>query len=176
MNKQILKKALKGDKKSFEKLYREYFDGLWRYVYSRIKLKDITSDIVSESFIALYENVKSIKHYKAVKSYLYKIAKNKLIKYYSREKTVNLSEFDLDRFEIQQKETSKTQNKLIIKLEEILKKLPENYEEVLRLRFLANLKIKEVAKILDKTENNVKVMQNRAIKKAKTLIGNFNLN
>jgi RNA polymerase sigma-70 factor (ECF subfamily) len=172
MNEKILKKALTGDKKAFGQLYNEYFDPLWRYVYSRIKNKEITSDIVSESFIALYENIKSIKYSKATKSYLYKIAKNKLIKFYSEEKTILLSEFSEDRIEIKKNTKRKISEKLIIKLEEILKKIPGNYEEVLRLRFLAGLKIREVAEILNKSEGNIKVLQNRAIKKAQALVNN----
>ena len=175
MNEGTLKKALTGDKKAFSQVYNQYFDSIWAYVYSRLRDKDVTSDILSESFIALYENVKNIKHHKAIKSYLYRIVKNKMIVYYKRERTVSLDEFNLDRIEFNsQAEDSKSEkqkkNKLYIQLEKILLKLPKNYEEVLRLRFLAGLKIREVAEILNKTENNIKVMQNRAIKKAQEYV------
>ena len=173
MDENTLKRAIRGNKSAFSKVYNEYFNDLWRYVFSRLKNKEIASDIVSESFIALYENLKNIKYPKAIKSYLYKIAKNKMIKFYSEEKTLLLSEFELDRLEINLEENSKTSKKWSVRLEEVLSKLPKNYEDILRLRFLSGLKIKEVAEILNKTENNVKVLQNRAIKRAKEII--FNL-
>ncbi|MBU0975381.1 MAG: RNA polymerase sigma factor [Patescibacteria group bacterium] len=164
MNEAVLKKALSGDKKAFSQVYSYYFDDLWRWVYSRIKNKDITSDIISDSFIALYENIRNIKHPKALKSYLYKITKNRMIKFYAEEKPVNLSALDLDRIQIgnqlannQEIEDEKTDDnrRLEVKLEEVLSKLPKMYEEVLRLRFIAGMKIREVAEVLDKTEGNV---------------------
>ena len=173
MDEKLLKKVISGDKKAFSMLYQILFDALWAYVYSRIKNKDITSDIVSDSFISFYENAKNIKYTRAVKSYLYRIAKNKMIKYYKREKTLLLSEFDLDRVIVEDRSEKKPPAKLILRLEKVLSKLPANYEDVLRLRFLSELKIKEVAELLGKSENNVKVTQNRAIKKAKKLV--FNL-
>jgi len=168
----ILKKAISGDKKSFETIYNEYLNLLWLYVFSRIKDREQSSDIVSDSFISLYENIKFIKYPKAVKSYLFKITKNKLIKYYSRTKTVPLTDFLLDRIAVEDStdDNKGKTNKFEIKLEEVLKNLPEIYEEVLRLRFIAGLKIKEVAKILNKSENNIKVIQNRAIKKSRDLV------
>jgi len=168
----ILKKAILGDNKSFEIIYNEYFKLIWLYVLSRIKDREQASDIVSDSFISLYENIKFVKYPKAVKSYLFRIVKNKLIKYYSREKTIPLSDFDLDRINLgnTSRKSSNKSNKLILKMENILRRLPKIYEEVLRLRFLSGLKIKEAAEILNKSENNIKVIQNRAIKKAKVIV------
>lgn len=176
MDEKTLKKALKGDRNGFEQVYREYFDGLWRYVFSRIRNREIASDIVSDSFIALFENIKNIKYPKALKSYLYKIAKNRMIKFYSEEKPRSITDFELDRLTFDKSEVEKESNHehqntgSKIKLEEVLKNLPENYSEVLRLRFLSGLKVKEVAEILEESEGNVKVLQNRAIKRSKEII------
>lgn len=183
MDEKTLAKALSGDKKAFSLVYQHYFDDLWRWVYSRIKNKDITSDIISDSFIALYENITNIKHPKALKSYLYKITKNKMIAFYRSEKPINLSAFDLDRLQVSGNQVAgnsdnnnskvvleETSKNFEVKLEDILKKLPEAYEEVLRMRFIAGMKIREVAEILGKNEGNIKVIQNRAIKKSKELV------
>lgn len=170
-----LKLVIEGNKEAFAKFYDENFDLLWRYVLSRIRNRDIASDIVSESFVALYENVCSIRKPKALRAYLYRIAKNKMIEFYAREKTVNLSEFDLDRMEIEKRGKREVSRKLKIKLEEVLEKLPDHYADVLRLRFVSGLKIKEVAEILGKTEGNIKVIQNRAIKKARKIVNNLNI-
>ena len=170
MDVHTLKRVIQGDKDSFSKFYSANFDILWRYVLSRVRDRDVASDIVSESFVSLFENVKNVKNPKALKSYLYKIAKNKMIQFYSREKTIALSGFDLDRFEVKEKGERKIPKKMILKLEEVLEMLPENYAEVLRLRFLSGLKLREVAEVLGKKEGNVKVIQNRAIKKAKEIV------
>ena len=173
MDKKTLESAMAGDKKAFSKVYKEYFDGLWRYIYSRTKNKEVASDIVSESFIALYENIKNIRYARAIKSYLYRIAKNKMTKFFFEERSLSLSEFDLDRVEIKDREYTKRAEGLVVRLEEVLSRLPKRYEDVLRLRFLAGLKIREVAEVLGVSEGNVKVLQNRAIKKAQILVGDL---
>lgn len=168
MDEKLIKKAIRGDKNAFAKIYREFVDDIWRYVFSRLKDKDLASDIVSESFISLFENIQNLKHPKALKSYLYKIAKSKMIAFYKREKVV--TGFDFDRVVVE--ETShnpKKNDKIELEVEKILHNLPEKYQDVLRLRFLSGLTIKEVANILDTTEGNIKVIQNRALKKARSL-------
>ncbi|MBN1618461.1 RNA polymerase sigma factor [Candidatus Dojkabacteria bacterium] len=178
----IYTQAIKGDKEAFETIYVELYDGLWRYVYSRIKNPDFSSDIVSESFIALFENLRNIQNVKAIKSYLYKIAINKMNAFYANNQTVPNLLFDADDILVAndtdiedadgyfQRMESATSKQKSIKLEAILSKLPARYQEVLRLRFLSNLSIKEVSDVMDISEGNVKVLQNRAIKKAKEII------
>lgn len=169
MNVKVLKNVLKGDKDAFAKLYDEFFTPLWRYVYARTSSRSVTSDIVSDSFTSLYENRKSIKYAKAVKNYLYKIARNKIFQYYKREKTIQLSEFETDRLEKPERSKKENSKEVLKNVEKVLKNLPENYSEVLRLRFISGLKIREVAELLDKTESNIKVIQHRAVKKAQKL-------
>ena len=48
-------------------------------------------------------------------------------------------------------------------------KLPEAQRQVIALRFGAGLSVAETAKALKKTENNVKVLQHKAIAKLQTL-------
>lgn len=166
LSEKTLKKAISGNKKAFRKIYDELFEGVWAYVQSRIQNREVTNDIVSDSFLSLYENIENIKYPKAVKNYLYKIARSKLTSYYSKEKPLSYN----DEIKVNILNTENKKEKKKIHVEKILSKLPENYREVLRLRFLSNLKIKEVAEIMDKTENNIKVMQHRAIKKANKLV------
>ena len=49
-------------------------------------------------------------------------------------------------------------------------KLPEAQRQVITLRFGAGLSVAETAKALGKTENNVKVLQHKAIAKLQTMV------
>jgi len=57
----------------------------------------------------------------------------------------------------------------IIFLDKILSKLTVNYRKVLELRFLKGYTIAETSDELNLTEENVKVLQHRALKKANQL-------
>jgi len=165
LDEKILENAIKGDKKAFKYIYEKLFDSLWYFIYSRIKDKEVANDIISDSFVSLFENIKSVKYPKAVKNYLYKIAINKLNSHYKKPKDVP---FDEAYIQIEVK-TKSSSNSKQFNLEEILRKLPEKYQNVLRLRFLSNLSIKEVSEITGSSIDNVKVMQFRAIKQAKSI-------
>lgn len=57
-----------------EKVYRIYFDDLYRFLLYLCKNKEIAQDICSESFIRAMKNIENISDSK-VKSYLFQIGK-----------------------------------------------------------------------------------------------------
>ena len=57
------------------------------------------------------------------------------------------------------------------RVQDILQSLPVRYREVLTYRFLLHLSVRETAVSMDLTENNVKVIQFRALKRAAELDG-----
>jgi RNA polymerase sigma-70 factor (ECF subfamily) len=50
-------------------------------------------------------------------------------------------------------------------------RLPEAQRQVVTLRFIAGLSVAETAAALKKTENNVKVLQHKAIARLQDLVG-----
>ena len=66
-------------------------------------------------------------------------------------------------------ESEEQQSNKIQFLDSILQELPENYRSVLELRFLKGYSILETADAMGVTEENAKVLQHRALKKANQL-------
>jgi RNA polymerase sigma-70 factor (ECF subfamily) len=58
--KKIIKRAIAGDEKSAGELYTIYIDPLYRYVFSRVRSKNDSEDIVQDVFLKLYKNLKNI--------------------------------------------------------------------------------------------------------------------
>ena len=54
----------------------------------------------------------------------------------------------------------------------LIKKLKQDYQEVLLLKYVEELKITEIAKVLGKSSVNVRVLLHRAVKKLKELSKN----
>lgn len=168
---------MKKDKKTLLTIYESNFDFLWAYIYSRIRNKEIASDIVSESFLILFENLENIKFEKAIKNYLFKIAINLMYKEFQREKGIPFDETFSDCVVISNEENSSNsyeKKQKVIKLEQVLSCLSERYSEILRLRYLSNLSINEIAELLNLSIGNVKVLLHRAIAKAKEIVNNLN--
>jgi RNA polymerase sigma-70 factor (ECF subfamily) len=56
------------------------------------------------------------------------------------------------------------------KVRAAIKILKPDYQDVIIMRFIEDLPLKEVAKALDRTEGAVKLMQHRAMKELKKLL------
>jgi RNA polymerase sigma-70 factor (ECF subfamily) len=65
-----------GDSKAFEVIYDQYSDQLFRYVYSRVKEKETSEEIVQEIFVSLWTNRTATA---ITPAYLFVAAKNKVL-------------------------------------------------------------------------------------------------
>jgi|GEM_PF-2528814 len=167
----------------FAAAYKENFKLVFNYLYNRVGKKEDTQDLVSTVFLAAWQNWANYKPESSVKSWLMGIAHHKLADYlrlkYKLSSIIieNIAIEDLSEtaaVQIRQLEESNpaantSANKVSKKLEQLTKFLKRDEKEFFRLRFKKNLKIKEIAAQLGQTENNVKVRQNRLVKKLKKL-------
>lgn len=155
-----------------EKIYRIYFEDVYRFLLSLSKNKDIAQDITSETFIKVIYNSKKIENTTNIKAYIFTIAKNTYINYYKKNKlmitTDDIEKFDqgIDSFE----ESLIEDDKLKI-LRNAIDKLDESYKSITKLR-LNDLSFKEIGKIYGKTSNWACVCYYRAKEKLKDILEN----
>jgi RNA polymerase sigma-70 factor, ECF subfamily len=160
------------DKDAFGEIFRRYFEDTYRFVYSRVGNKAWTEEIASNTFYTLIQAVKSYDKKARLKTFIFGIAVNKIKqfwykKYLLRELKLN-EDFIILNKEVMEDEPE--EHKLLKTVPMILKKLPEKYRLVLTERFLHEKNVRETALSLGLSEENVRVIQSRALKKA-TVIG-----
>lgn len=152
-----------------EKIYRIYFDDLYRFLLYLCKNKEIAQDICSESFIKAMKNIEKIDDDK-VKSYLFQIGKNTYYNYYKKSKmillTENIEDFDL-ALESFEKNILEKEN--LTDLEKAIEKLENPYKDIVRLR-LNDLSFEEIGEIYHKNQNWACVVFHRAKEKLKILM------
>ena len=155
-----------------EKIYRIYFEDVYRFLLSLSKNKDIAQDITSETFLKVIYNSKKIENTTNIKAYIFTIVKNTYINYYKKNKlmitTDDIEGFDqgIDSFE----ESLIEDDKLKI-LRNAIDKLDEPYKSITKLR-LNDLSFKEIGKIYGKTSNWACVCYYRAKEKLKDILEN----
>lgn len=156
-----------------EKIYRIYFDDLYRFLLYLCKNKEVAQDICSESFIRAMKNIENVEESK-VKSYLFQIGKNTYYNYYKKSKriklTENIEDFDL-ALESFEKDLVKKEN--LSTLEKAIENLQNPYKDVVKLR-LNDLSFKEIGEIYKKDQNWACVVFYRAKEKLKTLMEDYN--
>lgn len=137
-----------------EKIYKEYFETVNKYLFCLTRNSDISEELTQETF---YKAVKKINTYKGeckMSVWLCQIAKNLWIDQCRKNKKIsNLSEEDL----INITEQKSLEEKIIsddekISLYKRMQKLDEKTREVMYLRISGELTFKEIADILNKTE------------------------
>ena len=172
-----IEKAQTGDAACFGRLYDHYLTPIYRFIALKVGTRQEAEDLSHEVFISAWQKLPT---YQAqgfpFSSWLYKIARNRVIDYYRTKKT-HLSiddevSVDEDMFGVQ----SEIDNVLDVGLDiaavkVAMQQLTPEQREVVQLRFLDELSPAEIAKLLDKREGTVRIIQHRAIHKLKQLLG-----
>lgn len=158
----LVKKA-KESLKAFDELYDYYLPRIYSYILNRTGSKEIAEDLTSQTFIKAMSKLSGF-NYKGYTfgAWLYKIAHNNVIDYYRKNKELSL---DMEKMETKGDGTSheKDLEKQMIILE-ALKELPQQYQEVLTLKFFQELSIEELATVLNCSKNSATVKAHRGLK------------
>lgn len=166
----LVKKAQNGEAAAFGRLYDEYIEPIYRFVYLKVSHKADAEDITQQVFLNAWQNVGNYRSQGfPFSSWLYKIAHNAVIDYYRIKSSRPHIEFetaaeiaaetDIDN------EIDKNFELMLIK--NAIQKLPPDQQNIVIMKFVEELSNKEVAKILDKTEGAIRVVQHRALKQLK---------
>lgn len=163
-----------GDAEALGMLYEHYFPRVFRYVVSRLRSNEDAEDVTEEIFLRIIDNIASFE-WRGLPfgAWVFRIARNEVVSHVRRQKTrgqnTQLTESipDESRDHAEQVEIDLT----FRVVQQAIEKLPEAQRQVVTLRFVAGLSVAETAQALNKTENNVKVLQHKAIAKLQLLVG-----
>ncbi|MDN5210949.1 RNA polymerase sigma-70 factor [Fulvivirgaceae bacterium BMA12] len=159
----------------FEEIYNKYFDRLFSYALGIVKSEDLAKDVVSEIFLNLWTQSKSIKEIKQLDSYLFVAVKNQSFRILGKEARFNqIAEFasGLSTKRINTPEELFIGKELYEIIESAVKTLPEQCRLVFELVKSGRLKHEEVAKELDISKNTVKNHMVNAIKRIRVQLQN----
>lgn len=149
--------------------YNQFLDQIFRFIYFRTNNKEIAEDLTQDCFLSVIKYIKE-NHVDNLRAFLYKTAKNKLIDYYRKKNRVfYTSEIIEEKYEPTSNDNilEKQDIKIII---EKLQLLNEEDKDILIMRYLEDLEIKNIAEIIGKSQIATRVKIFRALRKAKKLM------
>lgn len=163
---ELIRRAQDGEPNVVGELYEQYQRGIYRYLYYRIGDLQTAEDLTSEVFLRMIEKLPNYSGRSLTfQAWLYQIARNLSIDHYRRmsvRKNVQLvdeyPESGDEPLEMIVKELTSE------KLYHALVKLPDNQRDVVVMRFVVGMPVREVAQSLHKSENSIKGLQRRALK------------
>lgn len=170
---EIVRLAKSGDKKAFSSLVLTYSERIYNLVLKILRNKEDAEDVLQETFLTVLEKFDSFDGRSAFFTWIYRIATNASLMKLRKKKMV-FAEFP-DNPELEQSieniafidwsqdPTSNIHNEEIKQvLDKAINELPEIYRTVFILRDLEFLSIRETGKILEISEENVKIRLRRA--------------
>jgi len=142
---------------------REYY---YRLAYSYVKNEADSLDVIQESIIKALISIESLKEIEKVKSWFYKIVIRTSIDYIRKNKKYN------DMIDISEIiNNGKSDQYKDLDLYKALDELDETYKTIIILRYFEDMKINDIADILDENPNTVKTRLYAGLKKLKIDIG-----
>ncbi len=151
-----------------EKLYKEYFDIVNRYLFCLTCDNNLSEELTQETFYRAVEKIGTFKGNCKIQVWLCQIAKNLWYDEFKKSKRYeNIDSKDLFLVAKENLEEEAIQSDFKINLFKKIKKLDEKTKEVMYLRLTGELSFKEIGIILNKSENWTRVTFYRGKQKLK---------
>ncbi len=166
---EVIHKVINGEPALYEILIRRYNSFLYKIGRSYGFTHQDTEDLMQETYISAYCNLKKFEHKSAFKTWLTRIMLNHC--YQKKHKLSFINEIADDQqteksnamFHHSNNNEKLAANKELGRvLENAIHKIPEEYRMVFTLRELNGLSVAETAEAISISESNVKVRLNRA--------------
>lgn len=168
---QIVRNVISGNQSAYREIVERYQQPLFRYVNYLIHDADTSEDVVQDTFIKAYKNLRGFHQDAKFSSWLYRIAHN------SAMDSLKHQSVSLDDLPVGEVPTSQDINAQDLVDQHIaakdvaacLAKLPVKYREVIALFYLKDASYSEISDILHISVSAVGARMNRAKSKLQTI-------
>lgn len=163
---QLVYKAQTGDQEAVGLLYDSITPKLFGYLLNTVRHKALAEDLLSSTWLkAIAALPKFERRGVRFSAWVFAIARNECRQHWRQSKH---QASDATEFEIPYTDQSHVDNKILV--EQILALLSEDDRELIRLRFIADLSIKDTAQVLNLNLITVRVRLHRALARARSLL------
>jgi RNA polymerase sigma-70 factor (ECF subfamily) len=161
---ELVKKAQGGDRDALSELWDEITPKLFGYLINVTRDKVLAEDLLQSTWL---KAMQALPQYQlrgiGISSWLFAIARNECRQNWRKNKEeIGIDPVDHDQAD---KKTDTLQNEMLI--DQLLSSLAPDDKELLRLRYIAGLDLKEIAKLLNINAIAARVRMHRAIARAR---------
>ncbi|MBI2552571.1 sigma-70 family RNA polymerase sigma factor [Candidatus Uhrbacteria bacterium] len=159
----------------FERLYREYGQRLYRFIWLRVGQREDAEDILATVFVRLWEFSEKYPQtpIRSVNALLYRIARNAVIDARRKRKIPLLSMEELSAQGMEFEDAAQPDPRVsseISLVREVMRSLQSAEYEIIELRFVEGFKVADIAALYGISENSAAVRIHRAMKGLKKLM------
>ncbi|MFG3349663.1 ECF subfamily RNA polymerase sigma factor, BldN family [Streptomyces sp. NPDC048018] len=164
----LVERAQAGEAEAFGRLYDQYSDTVYRYIYYRVGGKATAEDLTSETFLRALRRISTFTWQgRDFGAWLVTIARNLVADHFKSSRfrlEVTTGEM-LDANEVERSpEDSVLESLSNAALLDAVRRLNPQQQECVTLRFLQGLSVAETARVMGKNEGAIKTLQYRAVR------------
>jgi RNA polymerase sigma-70 factor (ECF subfamily) len=167
----LINQAKQHNSDALTKIYDEFLPQVFRYVFYQVNNRTVAEDITSETFLKMLTAIRNFREDgRSFYPWLLKIARNTTLDYLrvkSRQAHISLED-ELEELIFIDRNAPDLEQIVLsnIDAEEIrlaMRKLTDEQQQVLLLKFTMGLSNAETGKVMDKNEGSIKSLQVRAL-------------
>ena len=180
----LMERLKLGEPDAVVELCNVYFDRLYAAVFNQVERdEDATQDIVQETFLAAIRSAGKFRGGSKIYTWLHGIANKKVADFYRQQKRKRKYESKIlnesEEFanssdsELTTLGTEETEKKSLA-VQEILADLPLHYRQVLMLKYVEEMPVLEISKIMSRSPKSVEGLLTRARKELQARLTTHN--
>lgn len=159
----------KQKRNQFIELYDTHADAIFRFCYFKTGNRETAKDLTQDTFIKAFNYLEK-GEVQNQKNFIYTVAKNVVIDFWRKNKSIPESQLPEGLFESMAAEDNTEVSDDYATFLSLLDKLSESDREVILLRYVEDMSSKDMAQLLGERENTILVRISRAKEKLKDLL------
>jgi RNA polymerase sigma-70 factor, ECF subfamily len=153
---------------AFRELLQLYQKPLYNHIRNIVLNHDDADDVLQNTFIKVFQNIKNFKGESKLFSWMYRIATNEALSFLQQKGKKQ----GISNVEAQQKALNKLESDVFfdgdeiqLKLQKAIATLPEKQQLVFKMKYFEELKYEEISEIVDTSVGALKASYHLAVKK-----------
>lgn len=168
----LVRRAQTGDQAAFAALYQRTVSSVFRYAKSIVRNPTVAEDVTAQTFLQAWRRLDSLKKPERFDAWLLRITHNIALNELRRTRPTPIDDApepaDTSRYHDPARMLYGKDEAEAVRA--AIQELPNPQREVLVLRYFAGLSHAAVAVQLGKSENNIRVLQHRALRRLRDLL------
>jgi len=149
----IVEKIINKDERATLSLFHEYKKPLFNFINRQLNDYHLTEELTQDVFLDFLEGIRDFNFQSSLKTYLFSIARNKVIDVIRKKKIKKILFSMMPQYIVEGLKTiliddEIEKGELAAKIKKVFNTLPNDYELVLRLKYIEGAKVKEISEKL----------------------------
>jgi RNA polymerase sigma-70 factor (ECF subfamily) len=166
----LVKRIKSGEESAFREFYEEFFPRVYKYAARRVKNREASEDITSETFFKILRGLRNfeVRWDDSLDVWVYSVVRNVVNDWFRKNAGIEVLPLE-EVFAyalipiVDDTYSTAEREEVNVYVQSALNELPVQYKEVIEMRFYKQKKLADIAFELGKSIDAVKVMQFRAL-------------